>query len=103
VLPDLHVMTVEHPLREQVHELFMIGLYREGRQADALAHYHTLRRRFLEELGTEPGARLREVHREILQGDADPASNHEPARRTVAWRRQRLAAYGPRGGRRHRR
>jgi DNA-binding SARP family transcriptional activator len=107
VLPDLHVMTVEHPLRERVHELFMIGLYRQGRQADALAHFRALRRRFLDELGTEPGARLREVHREILQGDADLAADHEPARaaerRTVARRRLRLALNGPRTGRRHQR
>jgi DNA-binding SARP family transcriptional activator len=93
VLPDLHTMTVEHPLRERVHELLMIGLYRQGRQADALAHYHALRRRFLEELGIEPGARLREVHREILQGGPDLAADHEPAhataRRTVSRRRRR--------------
>jgi DNA-binding SARP family transcriptional activator len=97
VLPDLRAMTMEHPLRERVHELFMIALYRLGRQADALTHYHVVRRRFVEELGIEPGAGLRELHRQILLGGqhqvpaepnqvpAEPA--RMPGRRRVARRR----------------
>jgi DNA-binding SARP family transcriptional activator len=71
VLPDLRAMTVEHPLRERVHELFMVALHRLGRQADALTHYHVVRRRFVDELGIEPGAPLRDLHRQILLGGPD--------------------------------
>jgi predicted ATPase/DNA-binding SARP family transcriptional activator len=59
-----------HPLRERVHELAMLALYRAGRQAEALEHYAALRVRLDAELGLEPGAGLRELQRRILQQDA---------------------------------
>ncbi|BEL05830.1 hypothetical protein Q0Z83_040210 [Actinoplanes sichuanensis] len=68
VLPDLTAMVKEHPLRDRVHELYMTALQHSGRQADALAHYQQTRRRMVDELGVEPGARLRELHRRILEG-----------------------------------
>jgi predicted ATPase/DNA-binding SARP family transcriptional activator len=66
-----------HPLRERVHELAMLALYRSGRQADALEHYAALRERLDAELGLEPGAGLRELQRRILQHDVTllPASS----------------------------
>ncbi|MFG2042326.1 BTAD domain-containing putative transcriptional regulator [Dactylosporangium sp. NPDC048998] len=99
VLPDLRALLVEHPLRERLHELFMAALYRLGRQADALTHYQVMRQRFVEELGIEPGARLRDLHRQILlggpnQGSAEPA--RMPGRRSVARRRSVSAPYGGR-------
>lgn len=97
VLPDLRAMILEHPLREQIHELFMVALHRMGRQADALTHYHVMRRRFVEELGIEPGARLRDLHRQILLGGPNPVSA-EPARRSgrrsVARRRSVSGVHG---------
>ncbi|MCA2214090.1 AfsR/SARP family transcriptional regulator [Jidongwangia harbinensis] len=68
ILADLAAKVAEHPLWEPLHELFMTALYRSGRQADALAHYQWARRRLVDELGVEPGTRLRELHRRILLG-----------------------------------
>jgi Bacterial transcriptional activator domain/NB-ARC domain len=56
-----------------VHELLMLALYRDGRQGDALAAYQQARLMLVEELGAEPGPRLRELHRRVLA--ADPALN----------------------------
>ena len=44
-------------------------LYREGRQADALAAYQRIRTRLADELGLEPGPRLKEVEHQILTQD----------------------------------
>ena len=47
----------------------MLALYRSDRQADALEAYQDARRRLVEELGIEPGERLRELERAILAHD----------------------------------
>ena len=39
----------------------MLALYRCGRQADALEAYQDARARLVDELGIEPGRRLREL------------------------------------------
>ena len=55
VIAELERMTAVHPLREHLHALLMLALYRDGRQAEALAVYQRARRLLLDELGTEPG------------------------------------------------
>ena len=52
-LAQLGRLAGEHPLRERLRGLVMLGLYRAGRQADALAAYAEIRQS-LDELG--PGA-----------------------------------------------
>ena len=47
----------------------MLALYRSDRQADALQAYQDARRKLVEELGIEPGERLRELERAILAQD----------------------------------
>jgi DNA-binding SARP family transcriptional activator/tetratricopeptide (TPR) repeat protein len=77
VIAELERMAAAHPLREHLHTLLMQALYRDGRQAEALAAYQHARRVLVDELGAEPGAELRELHRQILTADpvlADPAS-----------------------------
>ena len=71
----------EHPYRERLRAQLMLALYRCERQADALQAYQDARRTLLDELGIEPGERLRELERAILAQDpalAPPAAS-EPA------------------------
>ena len=63
VIAELQRLAGIHPLREHVHALLMLALYRCGRQAEALAAYQHVRQILVEELGTDPGAELRELHR----------------------------------------
>jgi DNA-binding SARP family transcriptional activator/tetratricopeptide (TPR) repeat protein len=73
LVPELVALVGEHPLRERGHTQLMLALYRSGRQGEALAAYQQARRLLVAELGVEPAAELRELHRQILA--ADPALN----------------------------
>ena len=61
-LGDLQRLAANEPLREPVHALLMLALYRCGREADALRVYDDLRRRLSVELGAEPSAKARRLH-----------------------------------------
>ena len=69
VTGELRQLTAAHPLRDHLYGLLMLALYRDGRQAEALAAYQAARRVLIEELGTEPGPGLRSLHQQILAGD----------------------------------
>lgn len=79
VTAELRQLAVEHPLRERVHGLLMTALYQQGRQAEALAAYQQARQVLVEELGTEPGMALQELHRQILTGEPAPGPALVPA------------------------
>ncbi|MGH3188057.1 MAG: BTAD domain-containing putative transcriptional regulator [Streptosporangiaceae bacterium] len=68
-VPELRRLVGVHPLREQLHALLMLALYRSGRRADALAAYRDARQALSAERRSEPGTRLRELHQQILLGD----------------------------------
>ena len=55
VIAELQRLCRAHPLREQLHALLMLALYRDSRRAEALAAYQDARRVLVEELGMEPG------------------------------------------------
>ena len=63
---ELEDLIAQHPLRERLWEHLIVALYRAGQQADALAAYQRVRVRLVEELGIEPGQRLRDVERMVL-------------------------------------
>jgi len=79
---DGAIATLQHlasaqPLREQRWAHLMTGLYRSGRQADALRAYDEARGHLREELGLEPGPELRRLQIAVLQHDpslAQPSS-----------------------------
>ena len=62
VIAELERMAAAHPLREHLHALLMLALYRDGRQAEALAAYQHARRVIVDELGA--GATHEELHPE---------------------------------------
>jgi YVTN family beta-propeller protein len=70
VVSELGALVAAHPLRERLYELLMIALYRCGRQAEALAVYHSARSVLVQELGIEPSPGLKRVERAILEQDA---------------------------------
>src|SRR2546430_13069803 len=70
VIAELRQLAAAHPLRERLHGLLMLALYRDGRQAEALAAYQRARRVLIDELGAEPGSDLRRLHQQILGADA---------------------------------
>jgi DNA-binding SARP family transcriptional activator/tetratricopeptide (TPR) repeat protein len=82
VTGELRHLAGAHPLREHFHALLMLALYRNGCQGEALAAYARARRVLIDELGTEPGTELRELHQRILT--ADPALEAPGAARPAA-------------------
>jgi DNA-binding SARP family transcriptional activator len=71
VVSELRQLVTDHPFRERLHGLLMLGLYRSGRRADALAAFLQARAILSEELGIDPSAELQRLHQQILT--ADPA------------------------------
>ncbi len=83
IISPLTELTASHPFRENLWSLLMTAFYRVGRQADALETFRKARHQLVEELGVEPGPRLRELESLILGQDeqlrgletsADPTS-----------------------------
>ena len=69
VIGQLETLIGEHPYREGLRAQLMLALYRSDRQADALQAYQDGRRTLIEELGIEPGERMRQLERAILAQD----------------------------------
>lgn len=69
VVGELAGLSEAHPTRERLWYLFMLALYRSGRQADALRTYNRLREILGEELGIEPSPELADLEERILLHD----------------------------------
>ncbi|WP_165942667.1 AfsR/SARP family transcriptional regulator [Micromonospora sp. KC721] len=104
LVPELDRLVAAHPLDERLTGQLMVALFRSGRQAEALARYRMTSRLLAEELGVDPGAGLREIHRGVLTGDLDlPQAARRPDRQrrtpvwrgTVSWQPGRASAEGP--------
>jgi DNA-binding SARP family transcriptional activator len=66
---ELRALVASHPLRERFAAQLMLGLYRTGRQAEALEVYHVIRARLEEEIGIEPSHDLQRLQIAILRQD----------------------------------
>lgn len=81
----LSAESVQHPLRESLVAALMRALQRCGRQSEALEYFNRTRELLAEELGVDPGKKLRRAYEEILAGEPDtgahPMLGAPPARR----------------------
>ncbi len=69
LVPELRSLIKKHPLRETLWAQLVLALHRSNQQAEALAVYDEVRGHLAEELGVDPGRRLREAHRQVLGGE----------------------------------
>jgi DNA-binding SARP family transcriptional activator/HAMP domain-containing protein len=69
IVAELEALTAAHPFRERFTLLLMHGLYRAGRQADALQAAHRLTRVLREDLGLDATPQVAVLERRILEQD----------------------------------
>ncbi len=79
-LVQLWDATRAYPGNERLAELLIDALYRSGRQPEALAEHRRVKNFLAEELGVDPGPRLRRLELSILSGEvrAEPAAAATP-------------------------
>jgi DNA-binding SARP family transcriptional activator/tetratricopeptide (TPR) repeat protein len=83
VIGALTALVAEHPLVEPLTVALMRALQAAGRGSEALTCYADLQKRLAEELGTDPGAEVQQVHQAILRGEsAPPAARRTPSAET---------------------
>jgi predicted ATPase/DNA-binding SARP family transcriptional activator len=69
MLTELGTLVAAHPLRERLHALYMLALYRTGRQGEALRAYQSARTALAEELGLDPGPELKALEASVIAQD----------------------------------
>lgn len=92
LIAELTELRAAHPLRERLAVRLMRALHADGQRAAALAVHDRTRRELAEQLGTDPGPELRDVHLGVLRGlltnsrghSGAPAADGRPARRPEA-------------------
>ena len=68
LIPEVEGLVAAHPLRSRLVAGLMVALYRNERQADALAAYRDFGAR-LAEMGLRPPAHLRQLEERVLVDD----------------------------------
>jgi len=94
IVGELQGLVTAHPLRERLWAHLMLALYRDDRQADALAAYRSARNHLVEEIGIEPGPDLQALQARILSQDPELAGPRPEA--APRPRRSVLALVDPR-------
>jgi YVTN family beta-propeller protein len=69
--PELGRLVSAYPYREGLHAHRMLALYRDGRQAEALAAFRQLRATLDDELGVDPSRPVQALHERILRQDPE--------------------------------
>ncbi len=77
---ELEALLAHHPWRERLWGLLMLGLYRDGRQAEALNAFQRAREILADELGIDPSPELLRLHERILKHDPGLELRGEPLR-----------------------
>src|SRR5215469_2158156 len=72
LIPELHRLLSDQPLREGLWSLLIRALDGAGRHAEALAAYGQARQVIADELGVDPGAELQRLYHEMLTADRIP-------------------------------
>jgi ABC-type branched-subunit amino acid transport system substrate-binding protein/DNA-binding beta-propeller fold protein YncE len=71
VVAGLERLVATYPYRERPIGQLMLALHRSGRRAEALQTFDAARLRLAEELGIDPGERLRSLHAAMLSSTGD--------------------------------
>ncbi|WP_434452001.1 AfsR/SARP family transcriptional regulator [Lentzea sp. E54] len=71
LLPELRVLTAEHPMDDRFPHRLVLALHRCGRQAEALSVFDDARRVRRDELGLDVTPALRDLHRAVLAADPE--------------------------------
>jgi DNA-binding SARP family transcriptional activator/tetratricopeptide (TPR) repeat protein len=79
VVGPVRDLLMEYPFAERLVAALLRVMAAGGRHAEALDCYAATRARFVEELGTEPGLELRELHQAILLGRVPAIPNPRAA------------------------
>jgi DNA-binding SARP family transcriptional activator len=103
LVTELTGLVNDDPLRERLRELLMLALYRASRQAEALHAYQQIRALLSQELGIEPGPRLRDLHQQILHSAPELPAPVPPKLRTdqpdlIGREPEDFAGFAPIGG-----
>jgi DNA-binding SARP family transcriptional activator len=96
VVPGLDAHVTERPWREDAWRLLALGLYRSGRQADALAVLRRAREMLVGELGVDPGPRLAELEAQVLRHEVGSAPAPDDVWHDTASAYERVVAAGAR-------
>lgn len=95
LIPEAEQLVREEPLREARWAILALANYRADRQAEGLAVIRAAKARLADELGIEPGDRLRALEQAMLQRDPslDPPTVVVPASERCPY--PGLRAFGP--------
>jgi DNA-binding SARP family transcriptional activator len=97
-VPELERLVQRYPLRETLWELLIRAHYAAGSPSDALNAYRRARKTLIDELGVEPGERLRALEAAVLSREPLPELAPAGQARPAFDAGSTMALPGPRGG-----
>ncbi|GAB7188244.1 hypothetical protein ATKI12_8075 [Kitasatospora sp. Ki12] len=101
VTTELTWLSQQFPLREGLRAQLITALYRCGRQADAVRVFHEGRAALSEQLGVDPGERLRATYQSLINGELAlppaPVGRRTRPVRPAATRHRTVRPAGARG------